>query len=183
MDRDRAVGAAVVTAVPDAQISEKAGGRLQPVAFQAPAVLGGKPDGSLPAHHPAHRLHNIPVGAEAQHAVAFGQLGHQFLLVPLGQAAGDDDALNPPLLFQLGEFQNILDGFLFGVLDEAAGVDNHHVRQAAFRHQFKAGLLQLGQHQFRIHLVLRAAERYHSHFTCHRLYSTFLLSRQFPLSS
>ena len=85
----------------------------------------------------------------------------------------DDDFFDLFFFFELGKFQNILNGFLLSIRDETAGVDNHHLSQTAFGGDLKAGGLQFSQHQFGIHLIFGASQGYHTYLYCHGSFSSF----------
>ncbi len=79
--------------------------------------------------------------------------------VALAEAAGNVDLLHFSAILCIGPGQNGIDAFLLGIVDEAAGIDHHHVVVAG------SGLvlhgdavrLQLGHQHLAVHGVLRAA--------------------------
>ena len=84
--------------------------------------------------------------------------------VAFRQAARHHQLLDPPLFFQLGQFQNFLNGFLFCALYKAAGVHNGDIRQSRVVHKLKTSLLQRSHEHFTVHLVLCASQADHAYF-------------------
>ena len=167
--RDGAIGTAIVAAVRNAQIGEKVRRRLQPFAVKLPTAAVGERANARAAHHAAYGLHNVAVGAQSQNRIALRHFLRHLLLIPLRHAAGDDDLLNLPLLFEPGKLQNVFDRLFLCVLDKAAGVDDHHIGKAAFRDDLHARIPQRREHQLRIHLIFRASERHHRNPYCHTM--------------
>ncbi len=80
------------------------------------------------------------------------------------QTAGDDQALGFAGLLEFGHFENRVYGFLFGGIDEAAGVDDDNVGVGGLRGKFVAICDELTHHDFCVNQVLRTAETYKSDF-------------------
>ena len=57
-----------------------------------------------------------------------------------------------------GHVQNVVDGFLLGALNKAAGVDDDHIGLYVLRGDLVAGHDQLVQHNLGVHLVFRTAK-------------------------
>ena len=100
----------------------------------------------------------ISVSAGAQNAVHFRQIVQDVLLIPLSHAAGDQNLLDLARLFQLGHFQNVVDGLLTGGGQEAAGVHHHDVRALGGSLDVVSGGLNGRHHLFAVHLVLGTAQ-------------------------
>ena len=81
----------------------------------------------VPAEHVRQPLGQLRVGVEAEHRVGLRQALGQLRAVALGQAAHRDH-LGPGLGGRVGGGQQGVDGVLLGLLDEAAGVHQDHVR-------------------------------------------------------
>ena len=113
-----------------------------------------------PGHDLLQRGDDLGIAAGAQHAVHLGQLLHQLLLVALGQAAGDQQLLQLPLVLEGGQLQNILDGLALGRVDKAAGIEHRHIGPRRLSGHGVARLAHQGHHLFGIHQVLGAAKRY-----------------------
>ena len=101
---------------------------------------------------------DLPLIGQAHDEVGFGQLRTQFISVALGQAAGDDEAPAAPVGLEVSGLQDRGDGFLFGRLDEAAGVDDDEVGLLGRIREPIAVELQKPVHPFGIHRVFRASE-------------------------
>ena len=82
------------------------------------------------------------IAADAQYHIRFGDLPGQLLAVALRQAAGDRHTLEVPLALGGAAFQYRIDGLLFGVLDEPAGIDDDRI---AFGHIVADRKALLGQ--------------------------------------
>jgi hypothetical protein len=111
-------------------------------------------------HHLLQGGHDVAEAAGAHDAVDFRQLLQNVRLIALTQAAGDQDLPDLPLLLQLGGGQNGVDGLAFGAVDEAAGVDDHHVAAGAVLLDGDARLQAQGHHLLGVDPVLVAAQGY-----------------------
>ena len=109
-------------------------------------------------HHLGNGQGDVIVAAGAQDAVHLRQLPEHILLVPLGHAAGHQDLLDLPGLFQLRHLQNIVDGLLAGRGQEAAGVDHHHIGTLGRGVDGMACRLDRGHHLLAVDLVLGTAK-------------------------
>ncbi len=99
----------------------------------------------------------------AQHHVRFGNLLCQLLPVALRQAAGDHNTAQASPALLLGKFQDGVDALLLGVLNKAAGVDNHHLALGRVGAQLVFPAPQQGQQPLPVHLVFAASQGYHPH--------------------
>ena len=95
---------------------------------------------------------------DADDLIDAGHFLEQFVLLAFGKAAGHHDGADPALLLQLEHLADDAERFLPGRLDEAAGVDDDHVRTVGVGTQRVAVLGQLAEHALGIDQVLRAAE-------------------------
>ena len=116
--------------------------------------------------------YDFRVAAGSQNAVHFGHLLHDFVLVPLGQAAGDQNLAHQALLFQLGGLQNVVDGLGLGGVNKPAGVDHHHVAAHNVLLDGVSGFLHPVHHPLAVHLIFRAAKGNKSNI-CHFLFLIF----------
>ena len=110
--------------------------------------------------------HDLGVAASAQNAVHLGHLLCNVPLIPLRQAAGDQNLSHQPLRFQLGSLQNVVDGLGFGGVDKPAGVDDHHVAAHNVLLDGVSGFLHPVHHPLTVHLIFRAAKGNKSNI-CH----------------
>ena len=148
----------VVTALGDGQIGVVARRRQD-----AARLVGGGVDVAVLLHDPAQEHPgcgggNVIVAARAEDAVHLGHLLQNFVLVALGQAAGDQNFSQPALLLQLRHLEDVGNGLLLGRVDEAAGVDNDQIRAVRLAGDPVTGLLKPEEHLLRIDLVFGAAE-------------------------
>src|ERR1051325_953585 len=100
----------------------------------------------------------------ADEGVDLRHLCAQLLAIALDEATGDDEALGPSLGLQPRRFQNSVDRFLLGRLDEAAGIDDHRVGLSSIRRNLITGLLELAHHDLAVHQILRTAQTDKSDF-------------------
>ena len=98
------------------------------------------------------------VVAGANNGFSFRQALEQFLLEVLCEAAGNDQ-----LLALLGQFHQGANGLFPGVLNEAAGVDDHDVGVGFIGADPIAGLRQQSEHVLSVDAVLLAAEMRERH--------------------
>ena len=110
------------------------------------------------------------MGAASEHGVNFRQLFIQLFPIPLGETAGDNDGFQTALLvaFDFAELQNIFNGLGFGIVNEAAGVDNDGVGFVQIRRQGIPRFVQQVEHLLAVHQVFGAAERDQPEFFTHR---------------
>ena len=94
---------------------------------------------------------------EAGDLVDLGQLGGEFVAVPLGHAAGDDQARSVGALFV--EREDRVDRLTAGVVDEGAGVDHDEVGERGVVGGLHAVREQRADQLVGVDVVLRAAER------------------------
>ena len=83
----------------------------------------------------------------------------QLLAVALGEAAGDDQARAAPIPLLLGHFEDRVDRFLLGVVDERAGVHDDHVGLRWRGRDLVARLLREAQHHLAVDEILGAPQR------------------------
>ena len=96
------------------------------------------------------------VGADER--IHFGHVVADVAAIALHQAAGDDQLLGAADFLVLGHFEDGIDGFLLGGIDEAAGVDHQHVGLVGMRRQLVPAGHKLAHHDFAIHEVLGTAQ-------------------------
>ena len=154
---DGAEGAAVGAALADAHIGGIGGGSQHPAVLEIAEIIlaGGDP---LSFQGPADEAGELAVLIDAQEQINLRNLLEKILFVPLGQAACHHQQAAAAGFLELGHFQNGIDGFLLGGLDEAAGVDHEDIRLFGIGGEQKAVLLQEAQGRFGIHPVLVAAQ-------------------------
>jgi len=159
---DRAVGAAVGTAVRYFQISGGGAGGQQPfVPRRHQKIRLG--DNRLPPGpacvEPSQMFGNASDFSRADPQVRFGNFRRERLAVALGQAAGHHQLqVTAALFFDLRQGQDRFQRFFFGRPDKAAGIDEDDIRVLrALRHRHSGGPGQPA-HDFRINKILGAAQ-------------------------
>ena len=166
-ERNGAIAAAVVAALRHLDVGKPRLVGQDPLPFHRKALF-------LSVFYKVIALYSFPdglpdpaVAAQTQHHVHLRDLRSQLGAVALRQTAGHGHAFQAALALGGAAFQNGIDGFLFGVLDKAAGI---HDDRVAFGH-IAADLISLaGQHSQQalgVHLVLAAPQRDHSHLNRH----------------
>ena len=63
---------------------------------------------------PFNGADNLRITAGTQNAIHFRHLLRDFILIPLGKAAGNQDFADQSLLLELTHLQDIVDGFRLG---------------------------------------------------------------------
>ena len=101
---------------------------------------------------------DLVAGEDAHQLIDVGMPRQQVLAVSLGQAAGDDDPAEAALPLQLQHFADDGVGFVAGVADESAGVDDDEIRPLRFGHHAIAIQPQQAGHPLAVHEVLGAAQ-------------------------
>ncbi len=152
---DGAVGAAVVAALAYPDVRDMGSGDAQ----APPVLVLGKRDLPRAAGHGGLERADVVAGEYAGHEIHFPEFGGERLAVTLGEAAGDGHLEFGSFALQRGHFEDGLDGFGLGVLDEAAGVDEHPVGVGEVLDDHHARLGQLSERAFGVDEVLGAAER------------------------
>ena len=100
---------------------------------------------------------------ESDKGINFGDFAFELLVVALGEAAADDDFLGrsggqPPLV----HFEDGVDRFLFGLVDEAAGVDHEHIGFVGFAGQVEIIFGGTTEHDLGINQIFGATEADHT---------------------
>ena len=98
---DDAVGAVVVTALGDLQVGIIVGAGEHPGRLVQRRVDVAKGLDGLPGQGLLHGGDDLAVAARTQNAVHLGHLGEDLVLIPLGEAAGDQDLTQLPCGLQL----------------------------------------------------------------------------------
>jgi hypothetical protein len=124
-------------------------GRPEQGALLVLAPAGERPVEDLGDLLPAEHAHQV---------IDPGHLAQQVVLAALGQAARHDDGADPALLLEGQHLADDPQRLLPGRLDEAAGVDDHHVGAFGLACQGVAVLGQLTEHALGIDQVLGAAQ-------------------------
>ena len=106
---------------------------------------------------------DVAVLAKADHAVHLRHLCLNLVLIAFCQAAGNQNLLNDALLLEFAAGEDRFNGLLLCRVDKAAGVDDDEVGVFDVVRNLKI-VLQLCEHQLRVHLILRAAESDHADF-------------------
>ena len=87
-----------------------------------------------------------------------GNLGADVIAVAFDQASGNDELLCTAGGFEASHFQDSVDRFLLGGVNEGAGIDDEDVGLPGIGGEAGAGLLQQAHHDFAIHQIFGAAE-------------------------
>ena len=95
---------------------------------------------------------------EAEEEIDLGDLPRELLLVALHQASDGDDRLDAALALERRGLEHRLDGLPLGRVDEAAGVDQHHVGRGALAPDRRAVPDELADEPLGVHRCLVAAE-------------------------
>ena len=153
-------GAPVVAALGDLQVGGVGGGGgdARPVLLRVVDIPEAV--GRAPGHQLLQGGDDLGVAAGAHDAVHLGQLLHQLVLIALGQAAGDQQLAQLPLLFQLGQLQDILNGLALGGVDKAAGVEHRRVRPLGLGGDLMPSASDQCHHLLGVHQILGAAQGY-----------------------
>ncbi len=133
--RDHAEGAGVIAALGDLQVREVARcgeNARREVVIEVRRGCGGRFVNALADGDNALDF----VGADER--VDFRHVLFDVAAIALHEAAGDDQALRLADLLVLGHFENGVDGFLLGGVDEAAGVDDEDVGLIGMRGELMA---------------------------------------------
>ena len=123
---------------------------------QEPPVPRGVRDVRSPVEYGTQAVADAGVVVEAEHGVGLGQFGGKVGAVPLGQTAHRDDRPDVAARPQVGGLQQRIDGVLLGLLDEAAGIDDHRLRHRRVIDQLEALGVQTSGELFRVDLVAGA---------------------------
>ncbi|MNL03294.1 hypothetical protein D3C87_1238260 [compost metagenome] len=164
--RNDAEGAGVIAAFRDLEVGGRADGGQEARQDHRNRRLGFVLDhreafALLDASHDVDDL--VELGG-TDHGVDFRKLREQVALVPLDEAAGDDQ-----LLVEGAQVENGTDGFPLGLVDEGAGVHQEDVGLRFIGDEVIAGLREQAQHVFGVDGVLGAAEADDSNLGGHEI--------------
>ena len=97
----------------------------------------------------------------AYYCVDFGDVGADLVAIALDQAAGYDETLGAAAVgyFVLDHLEDGVDGFLFGAVDEGAGVDDEDVGVFGAGRELGAAAMEQAHHDLGVDEVFGAAER------------------------
>src|SRR5450631_1022014 len=93
----------------------------------------------------------------ADELIDFGHLGRQLFRVALRQTAGDHQSLAAPRLLVLGHLEDGIDRLLFGLADEAAGVDDDDLGGLWRRNQLVSRVGRVPEHDLGVDAIFGAA--------------------------
>lgn len=93
------------------------------------------------------------------------------------EAAGDDEALGATGVFELGHFEDGVDGLLLGGVDEGAGVDDDDVGVFGVSGEFVSFRDEIAHHDFGVDEILGAAETNKTYFQSSYQFSSSGLGR------
>ena len=120
--------------------------------------VGVRQDGLVNDAEVSHRGHDLVERPGPQKHIHLGHRLEDLLPVALGQTAGHHQAPADAVLLVVGQFQDHVEGFLGGLLDETAGVDDDRVGLCGVFRDGPAGLREPAEHDFAVYLVLGAAQ-------------------------
>ena len=171
---NRAEGAAVGAAFADPDIGgiRRRGEHAAVFAVAEVVRAGADGRGGLPFQRFADHGGQLPVLVDAEEDIDLREFLQEVLFIPLDQAAGDHQQAALSGLLELRHFEDRVDGFFLGGVDEAAGIDHEDVGFFGPGGEDKAVLLQQAEGGLGIHPVLVAAEGNDAYGICHR-YSPF----------
>lgn len=96
---------------------------------------------------------------DSHESVDFGEQFWEFVAKALGHASGNNDGLTAVIgIADGGRFEDGIDGFLLGGVDEGAGIDDDGVGVGGFVGDFEALLEEGAEHDFGINQIFRATE-------------------------
>ncbi len=81
-----------------------------------------------------YKIHAFTQGGDAielvgaEDGIDFRDIFPDLIAIALHQATGDNEPLRAAGLLVFGHFKDRIDGFLFGRINEAASIDDDHVR-------------------------------------------------------
>ena len=154
-----AEGAAVVAALGNLDVREMLGSGDHPAHFLLRRVNGAEIHNLVAGEQLLNGGNDLGIASRAQDAVHLGHFLEDIPLVALGQAPCHQNFAHLALRFQRGSLQNIVDGLTFCRVDEAAGIDHHHVAARDALVYRMSGFLHPEHHPFAVHLILGAAKR------------------------
>lgn len=107
---------------------------------------------------------------EADKGIDFGKKAGEIFLESLGKATGDDDLLffaGGVFLAGVHGFDDGADGFVFGDIDEGAGIDDEGVSHLGIGHDRHTFILKVSEHDLGVDEVLGATEGNESDLSRH----------------
>ena len=116
-----------------------------------------------PGQHFPHDFGKTGDLVQTDQRIHLGDFLPQLVVVALGQAAADDDFL--PRIFPhaaVMHFEDGVDRFFLGRVDEPAGVDDEHIGLGRFAGDLELPAGGAAEHDLGINKVLRAAEADHA---------------------
>ena len=96
--------------------------------------------------------------AGTDHRVDLGDVFLDFVAIALDQASGDDQLLRFSMGLVASHLEDGVDRFLFGRVDEGAGIDDQHVGSGGIVGDARAGVVEQAHHDFAVDEVLGATE-------------------------
>ena len=175
--RNCAVGATVVTALRDLQVSGVRLGGYNSVAAKLALLLITEGGVSFASHNRLAGIGDIAETSNANKGFYLGHLFHHLVAITLNKAACCYDMFTFSVLFQRFRIKNTFNRFLLCALNKAAGVNNYDLRLLFIRGDFKAPCVKIMEHYLGVHKILGAAERYKSNL-CHLSFSFFIYLRR-----
>ena len=173
--RNRAVGAAIVAALRDLEISGVGGSGLHSAAAERKLQFVGEKLHLVACKRFEHDVGDFIVRADADGGVDLIELLGDLVLIALGKAARDDNRLDFSLAFEITQLQNLVNALLLGGFDKAAGVHDHRVRLFGVADKLKAAFLECIEKHFGVNLIFGAAEGNHPDLVIHMIQSLCLL--------
>ena len=168
---DHAEAARMVAALGNLQVDRVAGCELEArgvvvgnvARFARDQVERAARSGGRPLEHLADDAGKLGDLVESDKGINFGDFAFEFLVVALGEAAADDDFLGrpggqPPLV----HFEDGVDRFFFGLVDEAAGVDHEHIGFVGFAGQVEIIFGGPAEHDLGIDQIFGTTEADHA---------------------
>ena len=152
--RDHTEGAGVVAALRDLDVGIVAR-RGEHARRQIVIQIG---HGAIRHRRPVTGGHDFFQLVGADHGVHFGNVAADLIAVALHQATRHHQSFEAAGLLELSHFENGLDRFLLGGVDETARVDDDDLGVLRIRSQLPAVRGELPHHDFGVHQILGAAQ-------------------------
>ena len=163
--RDNAVGAAVVAALSNFQISHIARSRqhtrqsLDIFAFELFQMLQ-----ALACHNLVDNPADISKAVRTNNGINLRQAFKQLVSIALAQAASHNQIFAAALRLIFAHLQHSIDGFFLCAFNKAAGVDNNQISFRRIIRNLQLFITDNAQHNLGINKILRTAKADHAYF-------------------
>jgi hypothetical protein len=114
------------------------------------------------ANQPIRKIGDLLAGKDPRYVIDSGTLCKQGLLLPLRQAARNDQAPNLALPLEIEHFVDRAIRLAASSFNKPAGIDDHKIRIFRIRYEAVAVELELSEHPFAIDEIFRTPEAHES---------------------